>query len=372
MLKHPIASLALCLAVLAAPLPAQQLNPAHIPADAQWLVFIGGNNQNLLVRQFLELLPQDKIKSAQLQCIRKYGFDPETDVKSMVVFSDSIDNLANDHKEPDGTFVAQVHFDRLKMTQAIIQAAGKEYQSTQYQGHTIHQIPVRRRDPQVKLNVSAKGDGRLEVDLGEDWGITAPYMVLDKPDLLIAGANLERLKKTLDVIDGRSPSLAGAKGPTLIPKLPEGTYLLFAASNAVWMKTAGFDAEKITPAPPQRNSLQWNLQLADRGAALIMGEADNHTFISTRLCMQDASTASNLKMTVEGLRAMMALSNVNGQTLEAQMMRYLMNTLNTADIAVDQDELRLTLRVPNDQIKSMIQMAKSELALKTKIETENK
>jgi hypothetical protein len=355
------------IAVLAAPLWAQQLNPAHLPADTQWLIYVDSRAaaSSLVYQQFITLLPQDRLDQAKRSCITKYGFDPVADVGAMYLFGPNAADLTveNPERPPHSTFIAHVRVDQKKMLAAMTQAAGKNYSTTRHHVHTIHHTGyMPKAMTEAALRLDAQGKARLDIQLDDELGMTAPYMVFYPGDLLVAGSQLEHLKTTLDVMDGLAPSMAQAGPGSILPIVSPGTYLVFAATSDVWNQLVGVDPNPApAPDPGLPNTLDFRVKLGPRGAALMIGEFENQTFLATRFCVIDAQTAGHVKAAVEGLRAMFALSTVSGQSPQATAMQHLVRVLNTMEIAADQDDLRLAVRVPNEQLSMLIDLAKAEL-----------
>ena len=113
---------------------AAELNPQYLPADAKWVVHV--NQEELselrLVEELREKNPQ-VAQSIRGWLERRYGIDPQEDLKSITAFSRS-------YEPKSGTIIFESDYDREKL-ESRLNALGQA-QKSDWNGQTLYTVTV--------------------------------------------------------------------------------------------------------------------------------------------------------------------------------------------------------------------------------------
>jgi hypothetical protein len=146
-----------------------------------------------------------------------------------------------------------------------------------------------------------------------------------KPSVIVFAPTVDLVKAALDVLDGKSPSLAGTDSP-LAAKIPEGTTVVARAIGLSEVK------------------LPWKSPLVTQCDTfnLVMGERQGESFAEAKLATKSAETAEQIKTIVEGARAMAELQHGNDPE-SLKMVKRLKVRLAGKTVSVD-------FRAPADEV----------------------
>ena len=170
---------------------AAELDPAHVPADAQWLIHVDA--EALSDAQLAEKIRQKKpeITGAIHQWMeQRYGINPPEDLYSITMFS-------RDYREHTGTVVIRADYDAAKVEQRLREA--KQHQTAQWNDYTLHTIMLSKQKPS---DDGPSGDQEMTV------------VMVDKETLLLA-SSVDNAKETLKLLAGETKSLKDQDSPLL-------------------------------------------------------------------------------------------------------------------------------------------------------------
>jgi len=241
---------------------AEPLDRQQVAAGAKWLVHVDVDAAAATKgaeRLRTDVLNRDPAKRTLQKLREAIGMDPTQDLRSITLYGSRFDHH---------TGVVLV---RGKLDQARLLALVKvqlDHQVSSYGSHELHTWAQGKTD---------KGGHRVTG-------------CLCGPTLVVFGRDAAEVKAALDVLDGKSPSLAGSKSP-LAEEVPAGTMLQVRAIDL-----GGAAIPFMSPVVRQSELL-----------ALAVGEHEAVAFVRAKLVVKSAETANELRKVVDGFIAMARL-----------------------------------------------------------------
>ena len=244
---------------------AAPLDLKHVAAEAKWLghVDVDAIRESTVVQKaWKKHLEMDKQAEQRLGMLKQFtGLDLTQDIHGLTFYGKAVG-------KHEGVLVAHVKLDQgriLGMAAKLPGHAEAEHGSLKLHSWTF------------KVH-------------GESKTIAAAFL---EENRLVIASGVDDLKAALDVISGKSPSLA-ADGP-LGGKIPAGATVLFRATGISEAKLPFRD-----PVAQQTKSFRF-----------VAGEANGESFFRARGEYTNGDVVDQLKEIVEGARALGRLHNAN-------------------------------------------------------------
>lgn len=271
-MKSKLLKQALCVCGVAAttwPLLAAPLQRTDVPGEPAWVLHLDCDNlRSTAIGQFIltEMeKPEAKAKLAAFQSI--FNFDLRKQLHGLTLYSTG--------KSPqDGVLLVQADFDAERLL--TLAKAAREYQSTEYKGHTIHNW--------IDDNRKAKAGVKPRV-----------YATIHGGRVVIFGQQEPRVAQALDVLDRAAPNLASSG------QFPQ----LGASGSTDFMQGA---ARKLDLPESDPNTAM--LRLAKSGRVNV-GEAQGQLKATLQLDAKDSEVAGQMAAVGQGLLALMRLQQNN-------------------------------------------------------------
>lgn len=259
---------------------AGELNPAHVPADAQWLVHV--DYESLSDSAMWKKLRDEKPNVSQ--AVRgwmksRYGIDPPKDLKSLTMFS-------RDYRQYTGSVVIQAEYEADKIEARLRKALN--HRTTQWQEHTLHTITLSKQKP---ADDGPSGDQEMTVAL------------VDEQTILLA-SSVPNAKDTLKLLTGNASSLKGKDSP-----------LLDSETSNAWVYGAAINLGELKKHPvampiiAQHERINWSF-----------GEQPDGTLYEhADLIAQSEEVAQKMKAVFDGIVAFETLAAAGSKPLSALM-----------------------------------------------------
>lgn len=246
-------ALAVVLGGLALPVQAEPLDLKEVSADAKWVVHVDVDALRLstvMQRAYAKEVSQWKDVKNRMAAIRdQMCMDPTTDLHGITLYGPKPGHT-------EGVMLVQAAVDQHQFVSKVSKAPG--YRTAEHGAH--------------KLHAWTQADGPVSSAF-----LGANLVLLAKTDADVTAA--------LDVLDGKSPSLAGRSSP-LAAEAPAGTILLIRA-----MGLADAKLPFQSPLVKQSESLD-----------LVLGENKGQSFSEARLVAKSAEVAGQVQTIIEGIR----------------------------------------------------------------------
>jgi len=256
-------TIAIATFTLAIQMPTQsragELDPSHVSADAQWLFHIDYEalSDSDLVKALRQHYP-GVTQTVQGWMNSRYGIDPPQDLKSATLFS-------SDYQPYTGVVLIQADY-KADAIEARLRKA-KQHSTSNYQGQTLHTVLLEKQGPK-----SPSGDKEMTV-------------VMVDEDTLLLVSSIDRAKSVLDLLNGKTRSLADTDSP-----------LLAGDATKAWIYGAAKELNQIKEHPvampvlAQHQQISWSFGAHDDGK--LYERAD---FVAN-----DEAVAEKMKNVLEG------------------------------------------------------------------------
>lgn len=259
--------------VMAGPLASKQVS-----SDAKWLLHfdvdsfraskIGAN----VTRELIDHEVEKKLKEAETEL----GASIHLDIKKFA--SVTAYGTAFDKGDANGVLLIETGQKVQPVIDSVIQALAKK-------------VPEGEKAPVQAV----QKEPYLLYSVGEDL-----FASVFESELLLLGKSREQVEKARSVLAGKSDNLTTAKTFSSFPAAPAGFFFLAVAE--------GFN-EKAN-LPPQANVLK----MAE-GIRLVLGETADSLFANLALRAKDAEVTAQLQQVVQGMVALISLSQPDNQEL---------------------------------------------------------
>lgn len=284
------------------PVRAEPLDPSHVSADAKWLAHVDFDvvrASKLAQRAHEELLSRDPAKQ-KLEALRKtLGLDLMRDLRSLTFYGSRF-------LPGSGVAIVRAKMDRQRLLGLV--RRDPSHRTSPYGKHELHSWTQAKGKP-------------------DEHTVTGCF---HQATVLVLGRNADEVKAALDVLDGKSPCLAGSDAP-LGAEAPAGS--IFAA-RAVGLADA--DLPFKSPIVRQVESL-----------SITLGEHEGEVFGEARLVASTPEVAENVQSAVEGLRAIAQLQHAADQDR--------MKALRALQVTMDEKTVTLRWRMSVDALLKLIE-----------------
>ena len=289
---------------------AEPLELKQVAADAKWVVHIDVDamrGSSVIEKAYYKV--SDALKGAEqhLDKVRDYfGMDLRNDLHGVTVYSKTIGR-------PDGVLIVYANVDQKMLLEKAERAP--DHKALKYGAYELHSW------------IDAKGKKVEHPVAGTFY----------KPNVIVFAPTFDALKAALDVLDGKSPSLAG-KGSPLAAEIPAGTMVLARAVGLAGAK------------------LPWKSPLVTQSDtfSLALGESQGQSFADAKLVTKSAETAQQVKAVVDGARAMAELQHGN----DAEAMKL----VRKFKVNADDKTICAEFRAPAEEVWAQIEKAWEQVA----------
>ncbi len=167
---------------------AKQLDPALLPDDAKWVIHIDFDQleETTIAQHVAEQKPK-WLPEAKKWLEDSYGLDPSTGLHSLTMFSDT-------YQSHTGCFILDAKFDPAKVIDKLKEQP--DVTSKEWQEVTIYSCPRSNSKEGERFSMVVVGDSRL-----------------------VMASSEERVKKAIDLVNGKGASLK-SKDSKLVANVP--------------------------------------------------------------------------------------------------------------------------------------------------------
>lgn len=266
--------------VLLAPssVPAAPLDPAHVPADAKWVIHVDFNalGDTRLADQVREKR-RHLLFVARTWLQNRYGIDPREDLHSLTAFS-------NSYEAHSGTLILKAKFDQQKIQARLEQRPKVQKMSVgEYTVYTVPVQQVQRYDREQANKASANERERAAQQHARSVSI-----VLMDGETMVVTSSKDRVQGAIDLVKGTATAVAKKDMP-LLSKHEEGTILYGAADKLGGIK----EHDGFFPILSQHEQIFW-----------LVGVKEGQVFKELTLVAQNEDVAKDMKSFLEGMNAL--------------------------------------------------------------------
>jgi hypothetical protein len=299
-----------CLLGITAGSLAAPLNKSWLPADTKWVLHLDFDALRKSQLGSMILTELDTKYSSKIKALQELlGSNLLTDISHFTLYGP-------DSQEQNAVLFAQGRFNPQKLTALL--ALNPQFQKTAYGPYTLY-------------GWFAEQHGKNQVG------------TFARDNLIAISQNQESLKRALDVLDGKLPSLSDA--PWLLEKtslFPEP--ILFAAADSVRELTA--------------NQPQAALLASAQSLAFFMGEKDSLFQITLLLQMPDPQTALHVEQAFLGMKAIVTLGQGSPSSSippAANPSSAFLSFLNHCQVNTSQNTVRIHFEMPPKSLFELFQ-----------------
>lgn len=338
-------------AALAAPARAD-IDPKLIPADSSCVMHVDISRlmKSAFGRRLVATMPADAARAGR-EGRETFGINPYEDVTTMTIIQGPSGKAGD---KPVTAYLITGRFDSATFVAAVKKHGGETHASEAYQGHTIHAFPaMAKAAPEVVApKRSAAHDSQQEPGLAVGVGPAgASCVTVYRPDTLVAATTTAHLKRTLDVLDGRSPGMTAEQAAAFLPARQDGTYFTLASTDH------GFSAFRTTWVAEEGEPPAFGI----RHLGVTLGEVGGDVLLSGRAKTPNAEGAARLKSMVDGMRTIMALTTEQGDPKD-KLAAAFGDALAKAQCAVDQEMFTASVRLPAEAFIGLFVFEKDDEA----------
>lgn len=311
---------------------AKDLNPAHVPADAKWVLHV--DLDQLLDTELAQTVRERRpeiVQGIRQWIQQQYGIDPRSDLRSVTMFS-------KDYEEYTGSVVIQAKYDPQKVRQQLQQA--EQLQKTQWDNLTLYTFQVAEHKGNAKYDTGRNFEGRRgnrrtaqrqsrdvsgKVGHDQSGGKEMTVVLLDQ-DTIVFGSSVENAKDVVGLLRGDQPSLRGK----------ESQLLGDGATDAI-MYGAAIKLNNITkqdlpmPVLKQHESINW-----------VFGSEDDQLYETATLVGQSEDVAEKMEQVVRGFLAY--------ETLWAADSEALTELVEAVEVTRDGKQLKVDWKAETDTV----------------------
>ncbi len=297
------------------------LDLKQVPAEAKWVVHVDVDamRASVLVQRAYDKLAEKRPDVERrfdevTDLVNHLGIDLERDLHGLTIYGMEIG-------KPEGVLLVDATVDRKALLEKADQAP--DHEMTTYGEHELHSW------------TDAKGKRHEHPMVG----------TVSKSNLLVFAPTVDQIKPALDVLDGKSPGLAG-KQSSLTANTPAGTMVL--------VRAIGLAGAKLPLKSP--------LVTECEAISLLIGEQDGKVSAEGKLLAKSKETAEQIKAIVEGGRAAAELRA--GNDAEATKLVKMVK-VNLADTT-----LSVEISAPVDDVWALAEKAANAMGKRLKKKAE--
>ena len=289
----------------------EDLKPAHVPADAKWVLHVDLDQllDTKLAQTVRERRPEI-VEGIRQWVQQQYGIDTRNDLRSVTMFS-------KDYEEYTGSVVIQAKYDPQKVQQQLQQA--EKLQKTESNGLTFYTFQVgkhasqhgqqsatsqQNRNQQTSNQQAGNRQGSNRQSSGEasshdkSGGKEMTVVLLDN-DTIVLGSSVENAKNVVALLRGEQPSLQGQQSQ-LINDVAKDAIFYGSAIKLENIKKQDLPM----PVLKQHKTVSW-----------VFGERDGKLYEKATLVGQSEGVAEQMEKVVEGFLAYQKLWAADSETL---------------------------------------------------------
>lgn len=242
---------------------AGELQPAHIPADAKWIIHVDYESfrESGISKKLRERNPL-VATFARNWLIQQYGMDPAEDIASATMFS-------RDYQKQTGTVILHTDYDAEKIEAKLKRSI--KHSATKWQDHTLHTVTLSK---QRQNDTDPSGDQEITV------------VMVDK-DTIILASSAPNAQAAINLIKGDGESLAG-KSSTLLTKSVGDAWFYGAAIDLGKLR----DHEVSMPVLSQHEQVNFSF-----------GKRDSMMFEEGTMVAQSEEVAQKMQKVLVGMVA---------------------------------------------------------------------
>jgi hypothetical protein len=298
-------SLAILLAT-AGVLRAEPLDFHYVAADAKWVAHVDFDAVRTSTvaqagyRQCLDL-HKEAIQQRLAKIAEQWKIDPTKDLLDLTFYGTQI-------KRDSGVLIVHAKVDQQLLLSKVRELPG--HVATPYGRYELHTwVP-----------------GKVGMHHHPVTG------VFYRPQVLVFAATPAEAKAALDVLDGKTPSLAGKPSP-LAAEIPAGAMILARAIGL-----SGAELPSKSPLVKQSESF-----------SVVLGESKGESFFDGTVMVKSKDVAEKIKSVIEGVRSLAALQH--GADAEA------MKLVDALKVSATNKTVTVRWRAPAAQVCSQVQKA---------------
>lgn len=264
--------------LLAPSAPAGPLDPAHVPADAKWVIHV--DFKALGQTKVAEQVRQNRrqlLFAARTWLQNRYGVDPREDLDSLTAYG-------NSYEAHTGTLILRANFDQQKVQARLEQKPNVQKMSLG--DYTVYTIPVEH--PQRYNREAANKADATEAERAAQKHARTMHVVLMDGKTMVVTSSRDRVQGALDLVKGTATAVAKKDMP-LLSKLSEGTIFYGAADKLGGIK----EHDGFFPILSQHEQIFTSV-----------GVKDNQVFKEVTLVAQNEEVAKDMKSFLEGMNAL--------------------------------------------------------------------
>lgn len=291
---------------VAATAMAGPLDLKQVSADAKWVVHfdVDAMRESTLVQRIYDKVVQAAPGAEQrlrqvTDLVEHLGMDLTRDLHGLTAYGMVVG-------KPDGVFLVDANVDQKSLLEKADQAP--DHQATTHGAYQVHSW------------TDAKGKRHEHPMAGTFY----------KPNLLVFAPTAEQVNAALDVLDAKSPVLAGKECP-LASKIPSGTLVLVRAVGLA-------DAKLPWKSPLVTQSEMFGVSISEQGGKVCF---------QGKLIAKSKEMAEKAKSVVEGGRAMAELHH--GQDAEAAKL------IKALKVSVADVSLSVEFSAPADDVWAQLE-----------------
>lgn len=256
---------------------ADDLNPAHVPADAKWLIHVDfASLSDSATWQKLRKERPEMTQGVRDWMKNQYGINPPKDLKSLTMFS-------REYRPYTGTVIVQAQYEASKIKAELQEA--KDHQTTQWNDQTLHTFT--KPNPVGHKQSEHQRSGQKKADRRSSGRHEMTVVMVDQNTILLA-SSVDSAKDTLKLLAGESDSLKGKDSPLLTDK-KEAAWVYAAATNLSKLE----DHPVAMPIIAQHKQINWSF-----------GEqSDGMLYEQAKLVAQSEQIAKDMETVLNGIVA---------------------------------------------------------------------
>lgn len=281
---------------------AEPLDPGRVSAQAKWLAHVDFDavRRAGLAKKAEEALLSSQAAQEKLRQFRQtLGMDLTRDLQGITFYGTRF-------VAQSGVAIIQAKLDRQKLLFLLQRDAS--HTASSYGDHTLHSWTQDKGQP-------------------SQHAITGCF---HGESLAVVGQDADEVKAALDVLDGKSPDLAGSDSQ-LKQDVPPGTVF---ESRAVELAAAGL---------PFQSPIVRKTELL----AVAVGEHGGEVFVRATLVASEAEVANQVRAAVDGLRAIALLQHSNDENI--------VKALEALDVSTEDSTVTVAWRMPVDELLELVE-----------------
>lgn len=316
----------LAVTVLTVPEVRAEFKPSIVSSDARWVAYADLNalRQNPAGKEAIDAFQ----KQGASHAFPLPGVTLTVDVPKLLATVGSVTaygaNFEKNAKQVDGTLVIQGTPDLRKILEAVVlevevgnASAVHDVKGLGYSAYAFEALNKQHPEMNHEVIIGFPCDG-----------------------MVIVGQSEDKVRQAYDLTQGRGASLLQAKGSDLAALAGNADHATIFAASVVPPDVVAAAAKG--PAGPHLRILEMT-----HSASVAIGDQDGKTFAHAQLVAADGESADKLTKILQGMVAMLSLTQSNDQKLT--------DFINSAQASRDGNHVTLQLAYDSTQLATMVQ-----------------